>query len=124
MFATIIDELHWGMFLNPVWLVMIGFQIWMFIHAIRQQEWLWAVFIFLLSIVSAVLYLFLVYRNTASTTRGFELPGAQSRKRIKELQAQIHHLDKAHHHSQLGDVYFHQGKLQKAEASYRAAMER
>jgi hypothetical protein len=46
------------------------------------------------------------------------------RRRIKELQAQIHHLDKPHHHSQLGDIYFQQGKLDKAEASYRAAMER
>ncbi|MGZ4031933.1 MAG: spore germination protein, partial [Tumebacillaceae bacterium] len=46
------------------------------------------------------------------------------RKRIKELQAQIYHLDKAHHHSQLGDIYFQQGKLEKAEACYRAAMER
>jgi hypothetical protein len=126
MFATLIDQVaDWGIFLNPVWLAMILFQIWMFIHAIRQQEWIWAIFIFFFSIISAVLYFFLVYRNTASaSTRGFELPGAQNRRRIKELQAQIHHLDKAHHHSQLGDVYFSQGKLQKAEASYRAAMER
>ena len=57
-------------------------------------------------------------------TSGFELPGARKRKRIKELQAQIHHLDKAHHHSQLGDVYFPQGKLAEAEKCYRAAMER
>ena len=56
--------------------------------------------------------------------RGFELPGAQSRRRIKELEAQIHHLDKAHHYSQLGDVYFQQGKLDKAEVAYRAALDR
>src|SRR6185312_6728614 len=54
----------------------------------------------------------------------FALPGAHDRRRIKELQAQIHHLDKAHHHSQLGDVYFQQGKLDKAEAAYRASLER
>ena len=41
---------------------------------------------------------------------------------MKELQAQIYHLDKAHHHSQLGDIYFQQGKLEKAEACYRAAL--
>ena len=52
------------------------------------------------------------------------MPGASDRRRIKELQAQIHHLDKAHHHSQLGDIYFHQGRLEKAEACYRAALER
>ena len=56
--------------------------------------------------------------------RGFELPGAQSRKRIKELQAQIHHLDNAYHHFQLGDVYFQRGKLAEAEKCYRAALER
>src|SRR5581483_874937 len=53
-----------------------------------------------------------------------ELPGATDRRRIKELQAKIHHLDKAHHHLQLGDIYFQQGKLEKAETCYRAALER
>ena len=72
-----------------------------------------------------MLYFFLVYRAAApSATRGFELPGAQSRKRIKELQAQIHHLDNAYHHFQLGDVYFQRGKLAEAEKCYRAALER
>ena len=52
------------------------------------------------------------------------MPGAHDRRRIKELQAQIHHLDKAHHHSQLGDIYFQRGKLELAEACYRAALER
>jgi len=65
-----------------------------------------------------------VYRAAPSATRGFELPGAHDRHRIKQLQAQIHHLDKAHHHSQLGDIYFQHGKLQPAEACYRAALER
>ena len=36
----------------------------------------------------------------------------------KELQDQIHHLDKAHHHSQLADIYFAQGKLKEAEKEY------
>ncbi|HWI56229.1 MAG TPA: tetratricopeptide repeat protein [Bacillota bacterium] len=100
------------------------FQIWMFIDAIRRREWLWAVFIFIGWGISAIFYFFMVYRDTPSATRGFELPGAHDRRRIKELQAQIHHLDKAHHHSQLGDIYFQQGKLEKAEACYRAALER
>jgi hypothetical protein len=109
---------------SPFVLLMFGFQVWMLIHAFRHQEWIWAIFILMFSIISAVLYFFLVYRQSPSGMKGFELPGAQSRKRIKELQAQIHHLDKAHHHLQLGDVYFQQGKLQKAEASYRASLER
>lgn len=109
---------------SPVAWVFGVFAIWMLIDAIRRQEWLWAVFIIVFPGIGAFWYFFNVYRGSPSATRGFELPGAHSRKRIKELQAQIHHLDKAHHHSQLGDIYFQQGKLDKAEACYRAALER
>lgn len=109
---------------NPWMLLVAGFQLWMFIDAVRRKEWLWAMFIMIGLGFSALFYYFAVYRNPASATSGFELPGTNARKRIKELEAQIHHLDKAHHHSQLGDVYFQQGKLAKAEACYRAALER
>jgi hypothetical protein len=69
-------------------------------------------------------YYFSVYRASPSATRGFELPGANNRRRIKELQAQIHHLDNAYHHFLLGDVYFQRGKFAEAEKCYRAAFER
>src|SRR5208337_3228005 len=126
MFASLIsDLLNVGYLIhNPLLLPLFAFQLWMFVDAVRRQEWIWAVFIFIGFGLSAVLYYFFVYRAVPSVTRGFELPGAHDRRRIKVLQAQIHHLDKAHHHSQLGDIYFQQGKLDKAEASYRAAMER
>lgn len=109
---------------NPWALIAVVFHLWMLIDAIRRQEYIWAFFIFLFPVLNAVLYFFLVYRAQPSATAGFELPGAASRKRIKELQGQIHHLDKAHHHAQLGDIYFQQGKLQEAEKCYRAALER
>ena len=126
MFASLITNvLNPGyLFHNPWLLLVTAFQIWMLVHAVRNREWFWAIFIFIGWGISAILYFFLVYRTTPSSMRGFELPGAQSRARIKQLQAQIHHLDKAHHHSQLGDVYFQQGKLEAAEKSYRAALER
>jgi len=126
MFASLISNALNPEFLihNPWLLLMFAFQLWMFVDAMRQQEWLWAVFIFIGFGLAAILYYFLVYRAAPSATRGFELPGAHSRRRIKELQAQIHHLDKAHHHSQLGDVYFQQGKLDQAAGCYRAALER
>lgn len=113
-----------GWFNLPSLGIFAVFQIWMCVDAVRRGEWLWAVLIWIFTPFSAVLYFFMVYRAAPSATRGFELPGAQSRQRIKELQAQIHHLDKAHHYFQLGDVYFRQGKLEKAEAAYRASLER
>jgi len=119
------DIANWEYLIHsPFLLLLTAFQIWMFVDAIRRQEWIWAIFIFIGFGIAALLYYFMVYRAAPSATRGFELPGTQDRRRIKELQAQIHHLDKAHHHLQLADIYFHQGKLEKAEASYRASLER
>ncbi len=126
MFASLItDVLNFDYLIhNPWWLLAFAFQAWMFVDAIRRQEWIWAFFIFIGFGLAALLYFFLVYRAAPSATRGFELPGAHDRRRIKELQAKIHHLDKAHHYSQLGDIYFQQGKLEKAEQCYRAALQR
>ena len=126
MFASLLTNFADGNFLlsSPVWLAVTVFQVWMLVDAIRQREWIWALFIVLGCGLSSILYYFCVYRAAPSATRGFELPGAHSRRRIKELQAQIYHLDKAHHHSQLGDIYFQRSKLDRAEACYRAALER
>src|SRR5947208_13005477 len=125
-FASLISDLaNWQFVLtNPAFLLMTAFQLLLLVDAVWREEWIWAVFIFIRFGLSALLYFFLVYRAAPSATRGFELPGAHDRRRIKELQAQIHHLDKAHHHSQLGDIYFQRGKLELAEACYRAALER
>jgi len=107
-------------------LAVFVFQIWMFVDALRRGEYIWAVIIFLFSGLSALLYFFLVYRASGggNLMAGFELPGAADRRQIKRLQADIHHLDKPHLHLQLADIYFSQGKLDQAEASYRAAYER
>src|SRR5215472_8265006 len=100
MFASLFNLIgNWGLLANPVSLAIIVFQIWMLVHAIRNHEWLWAFFIFIGSGLGAILYYFFVYRDTVSS--GFELPGAQSRARVRELQAKIHHLDNAYHHFQL-----------------------
>jgi hypothetical protein len=109
---------------SPLALLVLAFQLWMFVDAVRQREWIWALFIFIFPGFGAFWYYFCVYRGAPSAMRGFELPGAHNRRRIRELEAQIHHLDKAHHHSQLGDIFFQQGNLEKAGACYRAALER
>lgn len=102
--------------------VFLLFTLWMIIDAIRKREWPWVVYMSLMPGLAAVWYFFYMFRGPA--VRGFELPGSFDRHRIRELQMQIHNLDHAHHHSQLGDVYFQQGKYDKAEASYRAALQR
>ena len=129
VFAIYSDLTNLGYVLgNPLTWVILVFQVWMFIDAIRRQEWIWAACIFFFSILSAVFYFFMVYRQAGpaggSGLRGFELPGAGERRRIKELEGRIHHLDKARDHLDLADIYFSQGKLAKAEASYRASLER
>jgi tetratricopeptide (TPR) repeat protein len=102
------------------------FHLWMLIDSIRRGEYIWTAFIFFFPIINDILYFFLVYRASGggNPLAGFELPGAADRKRIKELQAEIYHLDRPHHHLQLADIYFSQGKLDQAEACYRAAYER
>jgi len=124
VFTALLNRLtDWEYWLtNPVWLAMTVFQIWMLVHALRNREWLWAFFIFIGSGLGAFWYFYSVYR--ASGSSGFELPGAASRARVRELQAKIHHLDNAYHHFQLGDIYFQKGKFAEAETCYRAALER
>jgi hypothetical protein len=107
MLASVMTNLmYWRYWLasSPFTLIVSAFHLWMLIHAIRNREWFWAVFILFCWGLGAIWYYLYVYR--ASATRGFELPGAQKRRRIRELQAQIHHLDKAHHHPNLGTSTF------------------
>ncbi len=97
------------------------FSLWMLVHAVHNREWLWAV---LIVCGLGIWYFFYMYRSGAAVMSGFELPGAAKRQRIKELESQIHHIDNAVHHFRLGDIYFRHGKLAKAEACYRASLER
>jgi hypothetical protein len=107
-----------GALFGIFWLVML-------VDAVERKEWMWVAFLIFFPPLNTILYFFMVYRDgNSSLSRGFEFPGSFDRRRIKELQAQIYNLDNAHHHSQLGDIYFQQGKLDKAEACYKAAMER
>jgi hypothetical protein len=109
---------------SPIFWVGTVFQIWMLIHAVSHKEWMWVMILLVFPFIGPLWYFFYVYRPSGGAMHGFELPGAAKRARIKELQAQIHHLDKPHHHLELADIYFQQGKLKEAEASYRASLER
>jgi hypothetical protein len=110
---------------HPLLSILVGgFLLWMLVDAIRRSEWIWAVFMFLFPPFTSVFYFFFVFRAAPLATRGFELPGAASRHRIKELEGLIHNLDKAHHYLELGDIYFQRGNLAKAEECYRASLVR
>ncbi len=114
---------------NPLLLIAAAFQIWMFVDAIRRGEWIWAVCIFVFSVISALLYFFMVYRTQGAASGGggsiaFELPGAKGRARLRQIQDRIYHLDHARDHLDLADLYFQDGKYAKAELSYRESLKR
>jgi tetratricopeptide (TPR) repeat protein len=113
-----------AIFSNPLYGLVFLFQVWMFIDAVRREEWIWAIFIWVFPGFTALWYFFMVYRAAPSATQGFELPGAGRRHRIKELESLIHNLDKPHHYLELGDIYFQKGNLTKAEENYRASLAR
>jgi hypothetical protein len=132
MFSIFRDLVDYGMGSVPFSLVALtcfAFQLWMLVDAVRREDWIWAACIFFFTVLSAILYFVMVYRVHGPAAgggmlRGFELPGAADRRRIKQLQARIHHLDKARDHLDLADIYFSRGRLAKAEAEYRMALER
>lgn len=110
---------------HPVGWLFLAFIAWMLVDAFRREEWWWVAFLILFPELNGILYYFMVYRGAPSLpSRGFVLPGQHDRERIAELEKQIQLLDKAHHHSELGDVYFEQSKFKEAEACYRRALER
>jgi len=113
---------------EPIFWLFLPFQVWMLVDAVRRREWIWSVFIFFFSVLSAFFYWLMVYRQEGPIGggggRGFELPGSKVRRRIKELEARIHNLDHARDHLDLADVFFGQEKFTQAEASYRAALQR
>ncbi len=113
-----------ALFSNPLLGLVFLFQLWMFVDAVRREEWLWAILIWIFPGFTALWYFFMVYRAAPSATLGFELPGAGRRHRIKELETLIHNLDKPHHYLELGDIYFQKGNLAKAEENYRASLAR
>lgn len=115
-----------------VFLLLLAFQIWMLIDAVRREEYIWAAFILIFLLMggtglSALLYYFLVYRQYATSSSGGarrEWPGRADRRRMQELQGLIHHLDKAHHHMELGDIHRRRHRAAEAEKCYRAALAR
>lgn len=108
---------------SPLTLILfLGF-IWMFIDAIKREQWLWVVFLILFPPLNTVLYFLLVYLRSGGGAV-FSFPGSADRRRIRELEQKILHLDNAHHYHELADLFFKQRKYSEAEKNYRAALDR
>jgi len=109
-----------------VGLAMLVLNIWFIVDSIRRGEYIWTLFLLFFPVLNIILYYLFVIRPSGmgNPLAGFELPGAADRKRIKQLQADIHYLDRANQHLELADIYLSQGKLDLAEKSYRDAYER
>ena len=112
---------------NPLLLVLfLPFQVWMFWDSLRREKWLW-MWSIIFFWIPAVPYYFLVYRpsqNNAPAKEPVEFPWSANRTRIQELEEQIRHLDRAHHHAELGEIYLKQGSLEQACEHLEAARER
>lgn len=108
---------------SPLTLLLFLWFIWMLIDAIKREEWLWVVFLILFPPLNTVLYFILVYLRSGGGSV-FSLPGSADRRRIRELEQKIRHLDNAHHYHELADLYFKQGRFSEAEKNYRAALDR
>jgi hypothetical protein len=110
---------------SPFGWLFTAFHVWMLVDAARRQEWVWFAFMFIFPVINDLLYFFLVFRaERSSLSTGFELPGQHRRERIAELERQLQLLDKAHHHLELADIRFQQGKFKLAEESYRRSLDR
>ena len=120
--------LFWGsigdLLRNPLGLLFLVFALWMVVGAIQREEWLWLFFIVLFPIINAPLYYFFSYRHRGGGGAGTLFLGGAERKRVQELKQQIHHLDKAHMHLELADIYLRQQKFNLAEEHYQASLER
>jgi tetratricopeptide (TPR) repeat protein len=128
----------WGLFSNdaasataylshPLFLVFWAFALWMVVDALRRQEWLWVVLILLFTVISAPLYFVLVYRRPRSAGSFWGVipfVSDRDRARMQTLEQQIRHLDRAHHHLELGEIYYQRGQWDRALNCFLKAMER
>ncbi|HTS19333.1 MAG TPA: tetratricopeptide repeat protein [Verrucomicrobiae bacterium] len=120
----------YGLLYSVPWLgatvgfVIFALQIWMIIDCVvNGNEWYWILVILMLGPVGVAIYFFACKYRTSRAERSLSKRFLQ-RRRIRELQAKIYHLDKGYHFSELGDIYREQHKWALAEAAYRSALER
>jgi len=107
-----------------VGVLVFALQIWMIMDCVRKgNDWYWVWIILVFGPIGVLIYFFTQIYGTSRVERSFSERFTQGR-RIQELQSKIHHLDKADHYAELGDVYREQGKWILAEQAYKAALDR
>ena len=105
-------------------LLMFAFQIWMIVDCIRNKNGLYWIFVILVfSVIGALVYYFVCKADSGLVEQSYS-KRRQQRRRIEDLKNKIHHLDKAFHYAELGDVYREQKKWVLAQQAYVAALER
>jgi hypothetical protein len=100
------------------------FTAWMAVDAYRRQPdhyWAWIILIFPPFGAATYFAVFVVPRFWGHSDL---FVGLLRKREIRELEREIHQLDKAYHHARLADVYRKQGRWSDARASYEAALQR
>lgn len=102
--------------------LLYGFAIVMAVHAAREGRWLWVALLLAMPF-SAIWYFTGEYRK--SPMRGFELPGAADRARVRRLEGEIARcgFPRPDLHLNLGELRLRQGKLDEAKKHLRLAYE-
>src|ERR1051326_2978086 len=103
---------------RAVGLLTLALQIWMIVDCLRNGNelyWIWIILV--LGPIGPVIYFFVCKYRTSRVERSFSKRFLQ-RRQIQELQSKIHHLDKADHYAELGDVYREQHKWPLAQQAY------
>jgi hypothetical protein len=105
-------------------LLVFAFQIWMIVDCVRSgNEWYWIWIILFLGPVGALIYFFVCRYRSTGIERSFSKRRIQQRQ-MEELKSKIHHLDKAYHYAELGDLYRERHEWALAQQAYESALER
>lgn len=105
-------------------LLATAFTLWMIVDCIRSgNDWYWILLMLFFPFIGALIYYFVCkWGRTGFQTRW--AARRHRRDRIRELETKIHHLDKADHYAELGDIHREDGNWVEAARNYRAALER
>ena len=109
---------------SVIGLLIFAFQIWMIVDCVRSgNDWYWIWIILFLGPIGAAIYFFMFRYGSSGIERSFSKRRNQLRQ-IEELKSKIHHLDKADHYAELGDIHRERHEWALAQQAYESALER